>query len=173
MTDAVLKGIVTIAALYAALNPFFRYHNVADGIDTIAAVAIFSALFASIGASQRYAVLWLVFLILAMDVVIKAILTARKVKFIVVFGINRRSFNRIHEIILDEAEKAGIPEMSISHFWKRRCLVRIDGVSKRTNTTFAKALDKALKVPLGFVFARAYPSIVAALLFVALVWRFL
>ncbi|MFH0993688.1 MAG: hypothetical protein V1761_04995 [bacterium] len=173
MSDAVLKAIVTIAAMYAALNPLFRYHNVADGIDTIAAVAIFGALFAAIGATQRYAVVWCVLLIIATAVIIKAILAGRKIKFLVVFGIDRNHFQPIHELILDEAEKAGIPETAVAHFWKWRFLVRIDGASKSMMKTFAKALDKSLKTPLGFVFVRVYPSIVAALLFVALVWRFL
>ncbi len=173
MSDAVLKSIVTIAAMYAALNPFFRYHNVADGIDTLAAVAIFGALFAAIGASQRYAVVWFVALIILASAVVKTILVSRKIKYITVFGINSHNFSRVHEHILVQAEKAGISESAISHFWKRRFLIRVDGVSRRATAAFAKSLDKTLKAPLGFFFSRAYQSIVVALLFVALVWRFL
>ncbi|MDP3129756.1 MAG: hypothetical protein Q8N15_00330, partial [Bacillota bacterium] len=95
------------------------------------------------------------------------------IRAFIVFGGGKRHYEKVHQLILELAAQNGIPVSAIEHAAKRPWFLVFRGVSLKQTARFNKAFDKALRPVVGLEFWRLYPATIAALAFLAAVWRYL
>lgn len=173
MNDLYLKGIVSIAALYAAANPWFRHHNVARPGDLGAALVIFVYTLFAVGTGPG-AVFWFVVAgAVAMAFAVRGVAFATRKNALVVFGCGRRNRDRIHALAKEIGGQVGIVPTSIRFDRRLPWLIRFEGVADKSIRRFEKEFDKGLRTALGLEFRRLYPASLLVLAFLAFVWRYL
>lgn len=173
MNDLYLKSIVSIIALYAAANPWFRHHNVARPGDAAAALLVFVLSLLSIGREPGAAYWFFVAGAVAIALAVRGVSAATRKSALVVFGCGRRNRDRIHALASEIGAKTGIDANAIRFDARISWLVRFEGVTAKLLARFEKDFDKALRPALGLEFWRLYPASLLALAFLAFVWRYL
>jgi|GEM_PF-2566812 len=172
MNDLFLKGVVSVIALYAAANPWFRHHNVADPADLLAVVALFLSCLFAIGGDGT-TILWIIGAIVVLDLAAHAVFALRHVRLFLAFGAGRRHFKAFHDLVQTLSSAQNVAAAKIVQTEKTPWLLRLEGVPARQVAAFVKALDKALRPLLGLEFHRYYPATIVVLAFLAAVWRYL
>ncbi|MFA5006453.1 MAG: hypothetical protein WC509_03165 [Candidatus Izemoplasmatales bacterium] len=173
MNDLYLKGIVSIAALYAAANPWFRHHNVARPGDLGAALLIFVYTLFAIGTDPG-AVFWFVVAgAVAAALAVRLVALSTHKTALVVFGCGRRNRDRIQALVKEIGGQFGIVPSAIRFDLRLPWLIRFEGVAPKLIRRFEKEFDKGLRPALGLEFRRLYPASLLVLAFLAFVWRYL
>ena len=173
MDDLYLKAIVSVAALYAAANPWFRHHNTSDPIDLLTALSLFTFFLFAIGDLPIATALWVSAGFIAADLGAHLLCFVLKRKAFVVFGGGKRHFDAVHGLILTLAETNKIPAEVIEHTKRRPWLVVFRNLPGKLTGRFNKAFDKELRPLLGLELWRLYPATIAVLAFLAAVWRYM
>lgn len=173
MDDLYLKGIVSVAALYAAANPWFRHHNTSAPQDLFTALLIFVFLIFAIGDLTIQSALWVCFGLICFDLAVHLLLMVKNRRPYIVFGAGKRHYEQVHRLVFELADQSGIPASAVTHTAKTPWLLVFKNVLPKKTAQFNKAFDKALRPLLGLEFWRLYPATIAALAFLAAVWRYM
>jgi hypothetical protein len=173
MDDILIKAFLTVAVVYAAVNPLFRHHNLAEPVDVAAVMILVLAGILTIGNDDAYPfviVLGVLLFLLLIDRIVFGLLHRR---YLIIFGAGARNRSVVAASLSSVLEKRGInPEqftISSRHPW----LLLAKDVSATTVTGFMKSFDKDLRAVLGIEFRRLYPAAILALAFLAALWRYL
>jgi len=173
MSDLYLKGFVSIVALYAAANPWFRHHNVVRPGDLAAVVLLVALSLVAVGRDFGVALWFAAAAIVALAVAFRIASALRKRSMLLTFGCGRRNAAAVHDAAVAAAPGAGIDPGALVQNGRRPWLIRLEGVSAARTTRFARDFDKVLRPVLRLEFRRIYPATLAVLAFLAYVWRYL
>jgi len=170
--DLYLKGAASVAILYIAFNPIFRYHPTARGENLVIVIlfTIVNLIFVGTYNYLAYGIVIAVFALLLFAA--KLVLKRRREAFIVLFSFAKADREMLHKTVSETMASANISQKDLTEIRILPNLLHLVGQDQGAIKSFRKKLDANLEsCPKRFGYYH-YFHIVGALILMAAIWRF-
>ena len=170
--DLYLKGAASVAILYIAFNPIFRYHPSARG-ENLVIVILFTIVNLCFVGNYHYLAYGIVVGGLALLLIAsKLVLAKHKQALIVLFSFAKADREMLHNTVSDTMTAVNISARELTEIRKFPFLLHLERQDQATVKSFRKKLDANLEAcPKRFGYYH-YFHIVGALILMAAIWRF-